>query len=151
MFQLIQTGVQLREAVPPVAANQIDVLVTAYMASSHGDPLLLEHIDDIQRRHSMRPEMRVAVAACGPAETEVTEGDVYALLCSDGQFARRRAARIVTSPTFQATSLEWLVLAARGKVIAGESLVATGYEYGPDVLIARNADQEGRGTWLGQY
>jgi hypothetical protein len=133
-----------------MSQDRIDIIITAYMAASQSDSALADHIQGLQTRHSVRPDLRLGLAACGPSDQDVFEADVSALLCSDGQIDRRRAARVIAPTLFRSVTIDWLESAAKGKVVSGESFVATENQYSPDVLLARN-DPERRETWLGQF
>lgn len=118
------------------------MLVTAYLAGRHDDPLVGQTVHAMQQKQVATPAIRLCLIACGGSPEEVNEDDVREILCSDSASQRRHPVRALETEDLVTHVSDWIrvdamehaalrsVPAASTRSYDSESLIAAGSEGG---------------------
>lgn len=117
------------------------MLVTAYLASRQGDPLVSQTIGEMQQEQMATPAIRLCLVACGGSAEEVNEDDVRDLLCSDNASQRRHPVRAVEIEDLVARLGDWIRVDAMEHAARSSVPAASTRRYDSESLIA--AESEG--------
>lgn len=127
-----------------------DLVICAYAAASHMEDLVGTILEKMREAQLQRPELRLAVAACGPTEHPLAEAEVMTWLCMDGNFARRHAQRVHHSSDLVTEAAKWFTVTAKGNFAPGTDLGPGRDPYDSETLIARANQDPENPMWLGQ-